>query len=108
MRVGGGYTETAKRVADYGDAITDVLVDGSGGKGVPLDTDLCLRYLEAIAERSPNIGLGVAGGLCQETLHLIHPIRARFPEVNIDAEGCLRTNDQLDRMKVQRYLRDAL
>lgn len=101
--------EIAKRVADYKGVITDILIDGSGGRGVPLNPTECLPILDAIATLCPWVGLGVAGGLCDETVDTVAPLLEKHPALNIDAEGMLRTqSDNMDLDAMQRYLRRAL
>jgi hypothetical protein len=85
--------------------ITDVLIDASGGKGVPMDPDLVIACVDAIADWHPDLGIGVAGGLSAATLGSLRPITGTFPFVSIDAEGRLRTDDdRLDVAAMQEYL----
>ena len=95
------------RLAQYHGLITDVLIDASGGLGLPLDPTNVLEYVRAIARFCPNLGIGVAGGLSADTLELLQPIVAEFPWISIDAEGRLRTpqpEDQLILHATRRYL----
>ncbi len=87
-------------VVDY------VLLDPSGGEGRALDPHELRRYLQELARLNLDIGLGVAGGLCAETLTaLIAPIKADFPDISIDAEGKLRdAEDRLDISAAGNYL----
>ncbi len=108
--IGNDPKAASERLLSYGDLITDILIDGSGGKGVPLDAQTGLGYLRAIKERHPDLGLGIAGGLEASTLDLLKPIVAEFPDVSIDAEGRLRSGDESDRLDLQKmndYLRKA-
>lgn len=88
----------AERLAEYDGLIDGILLDGSGGRGVPLDAAALRPALEAIAGRWPKLGLGVAGGLCAATLPLVAPLLRDFPNLSIDAEGRLRdpSTDSLD------------
>ena len=95
----------AKCLDEYIGTVTDVLIDASGGKGIPMQTEAALRYVRAIRERHPNLGIGVAGGLSSETLSLLDPIKAFAPDISIDAEGALRNSeDHLDIAKMDSYL----
>ena len=89
----------------YGGLVTDVLIDASGGRGLPLNVtaarDGVRRFLNW-----DGLGCGVAGGLCAETVGALAPLMAECPGLSIDAEGRLRTEeDDLDMAKVRAYLR---
>lgn len=102
-------TELANRIFDYYGLIDAVLLDMSGGLGRPLDANMLRPYLEKLRETWPDLGLGVAGGLSAETLHLVEPIIRDFPDVSIDAEGRLRdAEDRLDMEKAKTYFLGAL
>jgi len=116
LQIGNGAIEavggTPKGVADmlynYIGLIDDVLFDQSGGLGKPLDTERARRFLYAIAERGWDLGLGVAGGLSPDSLGLVEPLVAEFPDLSIDAEGQLRNpEDNLDLEAVRKYLTNA-
>ncbi len=105
--------QVAKRVCkDYGGTADYVLVDASGGRGIPLDPAEATAYLVALDHERLRSGAGfslvVAGGLDADNLEsLLAPIRLKVPEIGIDAEGGVRTDDVLDNDKVARYLRTA-
>ena len=102
--------EIARRCALYEGIVTDVLVDASEGMGVPLDAQRTIRYLAAIAEKAPSLGLVVAGGLCADNLNaLLSPLLPQWARVSIDAEGRLRdSDDRLDITAATAYLTTAL
>ena len=102
--------EIARRCARYEGIVTDVLVDASEGMGVPLDARRTIRYLSAIADAAPSIGLVVAGGLCVDNLDaLLSPLLPEWRGVSIDAEGRLRdSDDRLDLRAATAYLREGL
>ena len=102
--------EIARRCARYEGILTDVLVDASEGMGVPLDAQRTIRYLAAIAETAPSMGLVVAGGLCADNLDsLLSPLLPHWAGVSIDAEGRLRdSDDRLDVAAAISYLATAL
>lgn len=90
--------------------ITDVLLDGSGGLGVPIDVESAATYVRAIGARHRELGLGVAGGLSHEGLDRIQPLMDEFPWLSFDAEGRLRTpapEDTLDLELTRRYIAKA-
>jgi hypothetical protein len=106
--VGRDPQALANRVAGYEPFITDVLIDPSGGKGIPFDPDAALDYLVELHERCPNLGLGLAGGLGPETVSMVDPVVARIPFLSIDAQGRLRnSDDDLDLAATRAYLKNA-
>lgn len=97
------------RVAEYVGLIDHVLLDPSGGRGQPFDPDAARIFLTELAGRFPNLGLGVAGGLSAQMLHLVEPLVRQFPELNIDAEGRLReaSDDHLSLDLAREYVAAA-
>lgn len=92
--------------------VTDVLLDASCGKGRSIDAEQ-LQYactaIVALRERFPDIGIGIAGGLCAETLPTLTSF-IRAHRLSIDAEGRLRDGDEggtLDLAKARAYLAAA-
>ena len=100
----------ARRCAEYAGIVTDVLVDASEGLGMPLDAGASARYLVAIADAAPDLGLVVAGGLCADNINeLLTPLLPQWSRVSIDAEGRLRNGDDvLDVGTAAAYLRAAV
>ncbi len=104
---------TAQGVVDmlyhYAGVVDDVLLDPSGGLGKPFDTERAREFLSAIVEQGWDIGLGVAGGLGPDSLNLVKPLVAQFPNLSIDAQGRLRNaENDLDPNLVSTYLAKAL
>lgn len=91
-------------------AITDILLDASGGSGTLFDPVIAQSTLQAIQGRFPNIGIGVAGGLWEQTLQVLKPLAQDFPFLNLDAEGKLRDpiSDTFDCNKAVQYYEAAL
>lgn len=103
----------ARHIKQYLDdeVITDVLIDPSGGRGLPFDVDKARRYLTAIRDKcGQSVGLGMAGGLGPDSLDLVAPLIEEFQgQLSIDAQGRLRNDaDDLDPEKCERYVRQAL
>jgi hypothetical protein len=95
----------AKCLDAYGGVITDVLVDASGGRGIPIDPGAAQAYVRAIGARHPRLGIGVAGGLSSQTVGLLRPLAGLFPNLSVDAEGRLRTaEDHLDIGAMKTYI----
>ncbi len=99
----------AVKVAEYDGVAEYVLLDPSGGYGKPLDPVLACDYLLALKAQNFKMGLGVAGGLSPTTLSLVEPLVGEFPDLSIDAESRLRTQeDNLDLNVAAEYLRKAI
>lgn len=116
LQIGGHAFETvnhspeqlATKVAEYDEVVEYVLLDPSGGYGKPFDPECARDYLLALKAKNIGIGLVVAGGLSPTTLDLVEPLVREFPDLSIDAEGRLRTQeDHLDLAVSSEYLRKA-
>lgn len=107
--VNGDPVALAIRCAEYAGIVTDVLVDASEGLGRPLDAAESARYLAAIADAAPDLGLVVAGGLYADNINdLLSPLLPQWSSVSIDAEGRLRDpNDRLNLAAAAAYLEAA-
>lgn len=85
-----GMKDFAHSVGAYLHVIDAILIDASGGRGESLKAAEAAEYLWEV--RCYEIGLGVAGGLGPQTLHLIDPLVKEFRgRLNIDVEGRVRT-----------------
>lgn len=82
-------------------AVTDVLIDTSGGNGVALRYEQIAPFVDALSGQSYNVG--IAGGLCAEN---IIEILAKFQDytLSIDAQGQLMDQDgRLDIARVRDF-----
>jgi hypothetical protein len=111
---GNDPVRVAKRITAYvggSNGVSDVLIDASGGKGIPLDLETVTAYVEAIAHhdaRLMSLGIGIAGGLSASTLPQLKSLLKKHPFLSIDAEGKLRdANDDLDPARVTAYIHQA-
>jgi hypothetical protein len=84
--------ELARVLGRSASALEYVLLDSSHGKGIRLDTNKLLPYVEALYE-SPaleHVGIGIAGGLNGDVVrNELSSIVAHFPSLSWDAEGQL-------------------
>ena len=108
-QVNNDPAQLAHKLHAYHDVVADILFDLSGGHGRELDAQKTLAVLHAVHAEHPRLGLGVAGGIIAETIHLIEPIIREFPNVNIDAEGKIRDNKEarLNLQKTAHYIGKA-
>lgn len=112
---GNDPEEVARRVASYRGPVTDVLIDASGGRGVPIDLTTTDAYVKALERHSEWLRIGVAGGLNHAALahddfrQFMKKHSGKFcPHISIDAEGKLRTeDDRLDLHRMLAYLHAA-
>lgn len=100
----------AKRIFnEYEGLIHYVLFDMSGGYGVPIDLPFAMKFVRALVDYTPLMGIGVAGGLSSTTVHQVAPIMQYYPQLSIDAEGGLRTHkDALDVVEASAYVSQSL
>lgn len=100
----------ASRIEDYKGLVDYVLLDRSGGCGMPLDTAFMREYLNVLYAKDLDMGIGIAGGLSENTLNLVEPLIADFPDLSFDAEDKLRNphDDSLNLGLAQDYLRKSL
>lgn len=108
--VGRSPLRLAATVSRYYAGLVDyILLDPSGGKGEPFDTERAREYLQMLKEARTSAHLGVAGGLSPTTLGLVEPLVSDFPDLSIDAEGRLRDeNDTLDLNVAREYVDKTL
>jgi len=94
-KVLGSCKNLAQRLRDYDGLIDYVAIDKSGGTGKELDSSFLLHCFDQIAVVLPDLGLVATGGLYSENvesrLSPILPLHA----CSSDAEGKLRTKDDL-------------
>lgn len=91
------------RLEQYAWAITDILLDESGGTGKGLsavEAEEVMRLISELEARFPHLGIGVAGALCADELEYGTGTGRVFrskPDLSIDAEGLLRDiHDRLE------------
>lgn len=85
-----GPNGTIQRLAPYAPSIDYLLFDSSHGKGVEMNPDALLPFVDAAYESSgfEHVGVGIAGGLSAQTVENLLPAVAReFPGISIDTEG---------------------
>lgn len=100
---------TAALVRAFGVKKTHVLIDASGGRGEGLNLSMAERQIVALRAQEPQMQIGIAGGLCAETLHAASVLIQPYG-LSIDAEGRLRDGDEggvLNLDKVRAYLKAA-
>lgn len=100
----------ASRIEDYNGLVDYVLLDRSCGCGIPLDTTSMREYLDVLYKKDIDMGIGIAGGLDGNNLHLIEPLVEEFPGLSIDAEDKLRNpyDDSLNLDIAEIYLNRLL
>lgn len=84
-------------VADY------LLLDKSGGRGVPFKFNTVAEEYAKIRRASSSIPIGIAGGFSDKNVVSRVKGMKALGEINFDAESRLRSNDYLDIEKVKRY-----
>jgi hypothetical protein len=81
------------RMREYGNSVDYILLDMSMGMGKGMDAEGLLPMLRTVRDQLPELGLAVAGGLGPDSVDLLEPIAAEFPDISIDAQGNLKRKD---------------
>lgn len=100
----------AERLGEYHQrgAIDYALIDPSCGKGIPFEPAMMLKYLAHLSQRVPGLRPVVAGGLGPNSMELLHPLKEKFSNFSIDAEGAVRNDeDHLDVGLAKEYVAKA-
>ena len=109
--------QIAQGIKDYGDSINYVLIDPSGGRGMPFDLESSVAIYSELRDQCPYLTVGFAGGFTGENVaprlkEILQQIKA--DDFCIDAEGGLRDkitsaygDDLLNIEKVRGYLQSA-
>ncbi len=99
----------AEKVQEYDHLVDKFLIDVSGGTGKLFSTDFAKAFLSPL-QIIVGDKLGVAGGLCADTLDVVREIAEEFPNISIDAEGRRRrpSDDTLHLKETKRYVQAAL
>jgi hypothetical protein len=91
--VDGDPHAVVEKLREYGDSVDYTLLDTSMGMGKGMNAERLLPMLRTIRDQLPEMGLAVAGGLGPDSVDLLEPIAAEFPDISIDAEGNLKRED---------------
>lgn len=110
-------TQIATGIKTYGNLISYVLIDPSGGRGIPFDLESSVAIYSELREQCPDLTIGFAGGFTGENVApRLKDLIQQIGEINfcIDAEGGLRDkitsaygDDLLNLKKVREYLQSA-
>lgn len=87
-----GPDGVAQKLGQYAHVLDYVLFDASHGKGVRMDANSLLPFLDAAYESDAlaGVGFGVAGGLDAGVVREELPaVLAQYPDISWDAEGRL-------------------
>ncbi len=98
--------ELAGEIKDLYSAATNLLFDQSGGNGEPLEVAVASRWLAAISQQNPELGLGVAGGFGPMRLKGYAQLLAKFNQLSLDAERWLLYSEEhgLDMVRANTFI----
>ena len=106
--------DIARGIKGYGDSLSYVLIDPSGGRGLEFDLDASVNLYFELREQCPDLTIGFAGGVNEgNVLERLKEIVSKTSTEGfcIDAEGGLRDkitdaygDDLLNIQKVRGYL----
>lgn len=107
----------AQKIKGYGNVISYVLIDPSGGRGKEFDEAISLLIYQSVRKECPHVRIGFAGGFTGENIaERVKRLEAEIKGSNfcVDAEGGLRDkitskygDDVLNMQKVRKYVRSA-
>lgn len=105
--------DVVKKLVMYDGVIDRVLLDMSGGRGIPMDADRLILLARVIRAVFPDMGLVIAGGFGPGTVaRLAWKFLSEFPDASLDAQGKLRPSgnalDPIDWNMAAQYLVEAL
>lgn len=104
--------EVVERLEQYNGIVDRILLGKSLGSGIGIDAGSLIPFVQAIREAVPTLGIGFAGDLGPETIHLAEPLIAVFSDLSIDAQERLRPSgnvlDPIDWGMAEEYLIQAL
>ncbi len=110
-------SQIAQGIRDYGDLINYVLIDPSGGRGIPFDLGSSVALYLELRERCSDLTIGFAGGFTGK--NVVPRVSKIFEKLGesvfcIDAEGGLRDkitstygDDLLNVKKVREYIQST-
>lgn len=81
-----------------------ILLDTSRGRGIQFDPQSLVPEVQACREQFPQLLIGVAGGLDGGSVASLKALLSAEPRLSWDAEGRLRTAEQLDPRRANAYL----
>lgn len=91
---------------------THLLLDGSGGKGWPIDEEKAITWIKTLRQHGNTKGIAISGGLGVDNLGVIDRIRKEVGydlEISIDAEGKLRDEENnFSVEKAKSFLEEAI
>lgn len=110
--------QITKGIQEYGNSINYVLIDPSGGRGMPFDLESSVAIYSELRSQCSDLTIGFAGGFTGDNVaNQVKKILQRVDPENsfcIDAEGGLRDklspeygDDLLNISKVRSYLKSA-
>jgi len=93
---------------------THLLLDGSGGKGIPIDELKASAWITSLLQSKNKSGIAISGGLGgEDTFDILRRIKSKTPagyglEISIDAEGKLRDESGFSIEKTKEFLIKAV
>ncbi len=82
--------------------VTDVLIDGSGGRGEAIPLDGATHTRVNVLRGTTAWGVGIAGGLCEAEILRLLVFLCAHPNLSLDAEGKLRDGDAGGALNLER------
>lgn len=102
--------EIVTQAQGYVGLVDYFLIDPSGGQGQELDLSRAVVLLNALHESLPACSIGAAGGFGPDNIFdsILTLGAGSYKNFCVDAQGKLRSDDQLDHRKASSYAKKAV
>lgn len=99
-----------ERASHYANLASHILIDPSGGNAKQLDLTRGVKLLNRLKQVLPNLHIGAAGGFGPDNIDsAVQQLGSgAYKKFCVDAQGKLRTEDQLDPAKANNYITEAI
>lgn len=90
---------------------THFLIDGSGGRGIPIDEEKAIRFILTVKESGNTANIAVSGGLGPNKLSSFERIKkvvGNDVELSIDVEGKVRDEQGFSMHKAKAFLEEVI
>lgn len=95
----------------FQDKYTHFLIDGSGGRGIPINEEKAIRFILTVKESGNNANIALSGGFGPGMLSPFERIKKAVGddvELSIDVEGNVRDEQGFSMSKAKAFLKEVI